>query len=113
LWEEAIAQVERVAEEDLSGYAEANKMRAEYQKNLGQIKIRLESEQTSVSEYEQAQQKMTRLLASSEYASHSEMTSQLQGIIDQLSRVKLGTTVYANAQADLLSAQRKLAQFKS
>jgi hypothetical protein len=110
LWEEAIAQVDRALEDDLSGYAEANKMRAEYQKNLGQIQIRLEAEQTAVSEYEQAQQKMTRLLASSEYASHSEMTSQLQSIIDQLSRVKPGTTVYADAQADLLSAQRKLAQ---
>jgi hypothetical protein len=41
LWEEAIAQVERIPEDDPRGYAEANKMRAEYQKNLGQIVVRL------------------------------------------------------------------------
>jgi hypothetical protein len=112
LWEEAIAQVERISEDDPRGYAEANKMRAEYQKNLGQIVVRLEAEQASVRDFEQAQQKTAALLERGRYSSRSETTGQLQSIIDQLKRIQPGTTVYSEAQADLLSAQNKLDQFK-
>jgi hypothetical protein len=65
-----------------------------------------------VRDFEQAQQKTAALLERGRYSSRSETTGQLQSIIDQLKRIQPGTTVYSEAQADLLSAQNKLDQFK-
>ena len=110
LWEEAISQVERVPQDDLLGYAEAQSMRAVYQQNLGQIRVRLAAETDSVRAFQQAQEQTTSLLASANYATREATGSRLQRIINQLNQVKPGTTVYLNAQADLLSAQNKLNQ---
>ena len=111
LWEEAIAQVQLVSQDD-TGYPEAQKMRAEYQQNLGQIKIRLQAEEESVRIFEQAQRDTTNLLAIATPTSRSQVISQLQSIINQLNQVQNGTTVYLEAQSQLLSAQNKLSQFK-
>ena len=111
LWEEAIAQVQLVSQDD-TGYPEAQKMRAEYQQNLGQIKIRLQAEEESVRIFEQAQRDTTNLLAIATPTSRSQVMSQLQSIINQLNQVQNGTTVYLEAQSQLLSAQNKLSQFK-
>ena len=110
LWEEAISQVERIPQDDLLGYQEAQAMRAVYQQNLGQIRVRLGAETDSVRAYEQAQNQTTSLLASANYATREATGSRLQSIINQLNQVKPGTTVYLDAQADLLSAQNKLNQ---
>lgn len=112
LWEDAIAEVERIPQDDLSGYREAQAMRATYQQNLGQIKVRSAAETDSVRAFEQAQEQTTSLLASANNATRETTSSQLQGIINQLNQVKSGTTVYLAAQADLLSAQNKLDQLK-
>ena len=112
LWEEAIAQVERVPRDDLVGNREAQSMRADYQQNLGQIRVRLTAETESVRAFEQAQQQTTSLLASADYATREATSSRLQSIINKLNQVKPGTTVYLDAQADLLSAQNKLNQLK-
>ena len=110
LWEEAIAQVERVPQADLRGYGEAQAMRAVYQQNIGQIRVRLAAETESVRAFQQAQEQTTALLASANYATREATGSRLQRIINQLGQVKPGTTVYLDAQADLLSAQSKLNQ---
>lgn len=83
-------------------------MRADYQQNLGQIRVRLTAETESVRAFEQAQQQTTSLLASTDYATREATSSRLQSIINKLNQVKPGTTVYLDAQADLLSAQNKL-----
>ncbi len=112
LWEEAIAQVELVSQDD-TGYAEAQKMRAEYQQNLGQITIRLRAEEQSVRIFEEAQREKVELFAIvATPTSHAYIKSRLQSIIDQLERVQNGTTVYLEAQSLLVSAQSKLSQFK-
>jgi len=110
LWEDAISQVERIPQDDLLGYQEAQSMRAVYQQNLGQIRVRLGAETDSVRAYEQAQDQTTSLLASANYATREATGSRLQGIINQLNQVKPGTTVYLDAQADMLSAQNKINQ---
>lgn len=110
LWEEAIAQVERISQDDLLGYREAQSVRAVYQQNLGQIRVRLAAETDSVRTFEQAQAQTTSLLARANHATREATSSRLQGIINQLNQVKPGTTVYLDAQADLLSAQNKLNQ---
>ena len=112
LWEEAIAQIKRIPQEDLLGNREAQVLGAVYQQNLGQIRIRLAAETDSVRAFEQAQTQTTYLLASSDYATREASISQLQSIINQLNQVKPGTTVYSDAQADLLSARNKLDQLK-
>ncbi len=112
LWEEAIAQVERVPQDDLLSNQEAQAMRAIYQQNLGQIRVRLAAETDSVRAFEQAQEQATSLLASAHYATREATTSQLQSIINKLNQVRPGTTVYLDAQADLLSAQNKLSQLE-
>ena len=112
LWEEAITQIKRIPQEDLLSNREAQVLGAVYQQNLGQIRIRLAAETVSVRAFEQAQAQTTYLLASSDYATREATISQLQSIINQLNQVKPGTTVYSDAQADLLSAQNKLDQLK-
>jgi multidrug resistance efflux pump len=86
-------------------------MRAEYKQNLGQIKIRLQAEEASVEAFEQAQQNLPFLLETANGSNSKQTMSQLQRIINQLQRVKPGTTVYSNAQVDLMRAQNKLNQF--
>lgn len=110
LWEEAVSQVERVPQDDVSGYREAQAMRAVYQQNLGQIRVRLAAETESVRAFQQAQEQTTLLLANAKYATRESTVSQLQRIINKLNQVKPGTTVYLDAQADLLFAQNKLDQ---
>ncbi len=112
LWEEAIAQISRIPQEDLLANHEAQVLGAVYQQNLGQIRIRLTAETDSVRAFERAQEQTTYLLASTNYATREDTISRLQGIINQLNQVKPGTTVYADAQADLLSATNKLDQLK-
>ncbi|MBW4516662.1 MAG: hypothetical protein KME11_15750 [Timaviella obliquedivisa GSE-PSE-MK23-08B] len=112
VWEEAIAQVERVSEDD-TGYAEAQKMRAEYLKNLGQITIRLQAEEQSVRIFEQVQQEKVELFAIvATPTNRASIMSRLQSIIDQLEQVQNGTRVYSEAQILLASAQNKLNQFE-
>lgn len=47
LWEEAIARLERVREDDLAGYEVAQPLLAEYRRNLGVIQVRRQAEQDS------------------------------------------------------------------
>jgi hypothetical protein len=112
LWEGAIEQVELIPSTDVMGYAEAQQMRAEYQQNLGQIRIRLQAEESSVRAFEQAQQQATFLLKTATGANQNYTKGELQNIIDQFNQVKSGTTVYLEAQRYLVSAQNKLDQFK-
>ena len=112
LWEEAISQLERVPQDDSLGNYEVQAARAVYKENLGQIKVRLAAEADSVRAYEQAQTQTVALLNGAGRATRESTRSQLQGIINTLNRVKPGTTVYLDAQADLLSAQNKLSQMK-
>jgi hypothetical protein len=112
LWKGAIAQVELIHSDDLTGYAEAQKVRAEYQQNLGQIKIRLEAEDSSTRVFEEAQGETVNLLAIASPTDRNYTIKQLQSIINKLEQVQNGTTVYLEAQSLLLSAQNKLSQFK-
>jgi hypothetical protein len=116
LWQEAISRLERVSQQDLAGYAEAQKLLAEYNKNLGQVKIRQQAEGDSVSALQQAESKIEGLLAATPTTANSldrnRTISELQGIINDLDKVQNGTTSYLKAQELLLSAQNKLKQLQ-
>ena len=112
LWEEAIAQLGNVPKDDLLGNSEAQSLRATYQQNLGQIKVRLAAETDSVRAFEEAQAQTVALLGMTSRITREDTRSRLQSIVNKLSQVKPGTTVYLEAQANLLSAQNKLSQIK-
>lgn len=116
LWEQAIAQLEKIPSDDLTGYAQAQKLLAQYSSNLGQVKIRRQAEADSVKALEQAQYKIQRLLADTSTDANSvnrnSIISQLQGIINELETIQNGTTAYLKAQELLLSAKNKLKQLQ-
>jgi adenine-specific DNA methylase len=116
LWKEAIARLEDVPKDDLAGYAEAQKLLAEYKTNLGQVQIRRQAEAESVETLEQAQRQIERLLAytptDAKSLDRNGTMSQLQSIINQLEKVQNGTTAYLKAQELRLSAQNKLKQLQ-
>jgi hypothetical protein len=116
LWQQAIDRLEQISKEDLAGYAEAQKLLAEYNKNLGQVKIRRQAEQNSVNALESAQRQIQNLLYFTPTKANSidrnRTISQLRGIIDELEKVQNGTTAYLKAQELLLSAKNKLKQLQ-
>jgi DNA repair exonuclease SbcCD ATPase subunit len=116
LWEQAIAQLKQIRSDDLTGYAEAQKLLAQYSTNLGQVNIRQQAEKDSVEALQQAQSKIERLLAATPTDANSvdrnRTISKLQGIINDLDNVQNGTTAYLKAQALLLSAKNKLNQLQ-
>ncbi|HEY9610084.1 hypothetical protein [Allocoleopsis sp.] len=114
LWEQAIAQLQQIRSDDLTGYAEAQKLLAQYNSNLGQVKIRRQAEQVSVETLQRAQGRIERLVASiptdATSVNLNYIISELQGIINELENVQNGTTAYLKSQELLLSARNKLKQ---
>ncbi|MBD2387287.1 hypothetical protein [Cylindrospermum sp. FACHB-282] len=116
LWSEAIKRLKEVSSEDVAGYAEAQKLLATYETNLGQVKIRRQAEEDSLEALETAQRKIQNLLASiptnPQDLDRNRVSSDLQGIINGLEKVQNGTTAYLKAQELLLSAKNKLRQLQ-
>ncbi|MDX2230867.1 MAG: hypothetical protein NW220_14600 [Leptolyngbyaceae cyanobacterium bins.349] len=110
LWQAAIAQLEMIKLDD-PDYLSAQKLLQRYQENLSRTRVRLQQEQESVQFYEQAQRLTQQLLASvpaNAKVMSGEQVGQLQAIVNTLKKVSQGTTVYADAQVMLKSAQRRL-----
>ena len=116
LWEQAIDQLKQIRSDDLTGYAEAQKLLAQYSTNLGQVNIRQQAEKDSQEALQQAQSKIERLLAATPTDANSvdrnRTISELQGIIYKLDKVENGTTAYLKAQELMLSAKNKLNQLQ-
>jgi hypothetical protein len=116
LWREAIARLQQIPAQDLTGYVKAQELLATYQSNLGQIQVRKQAEADSVHALEQAQAQIESLLRYTPTDANSldrnRTISQLQGIVNQLKKVQNGTTAYLKAQELLLSAQNKLEQLQ-
>ncbi len=116
LWSEAIKRLKQISSEDVVGYAEAQKLLAIYETNLGQVKIRRQAEADSVQDLAIAQREIESLVASipsdPKNLARNRVISQLNSIINQLEKVEKGTTVYLKAQELLLSANNKLKQIQ-
>jgi hypothetical protein len=117
LWQQAINRLEQIPSDDLNGYAEAQRLLAQYNTNIGQVRIRRQAEETSVYALGSAQRQIESLLANTptdaQAVNRNYTASQLQSIINELKRVQNGTTAYLEAQNLLLSAQNKLNQLQS
>ncbi|EKQ68111.1 hypothetical protein OsccyDRAFT_2626 [Leptolyngbyaceae cyanobacterium JSC-12] len=110
LWEDAIAQINTIDIED-PDYIASRKLLEDYKQNLSSVRLRFVQEKTAVEAYERAQQLTQALIASipeNSKALNRQQVSELQKIITELKKVKPRTTVYAEAQAMLKSAQSKL-----
>lgn len=116
LWQKAIDRLSQVPQSDVVGYAEAQKRMAAYQSNLGEIQVRRQAEADAVSALTQAQRQIQSLLATTpDRTSISDLNytrGQLQGIVNSLSRIQAGTTVYGEAQILLQQANNKIDQLQ-
>ncbi|WP_066425304.1 hypothetical protein [Anabaena sp. 4-3] len=106
LWSTAIEKLQTIPVEE-PGYLEAQKLLATYQSNLGIIETRLQAEIESQSSLKQANEEIERLIAAPP-SDPQQFKAQIQGIINELNTVKSGTTAYAEAQALLVQAQKRL-----
>lgn len=108
-WQDAITRLEQVPLAD-PGYGEAQRMLAEYKSNLSTIRIRLSEEEESQAFWRLGQERYTRLWSNSQDLSPAQYTEELQLLINDLKRVKEGTTPFAEAQAILQSVEAELAK---
>ncbi len=117
LWQQAIESLKQIPSDDLAGYAEAQRLLAQYEANLGQIEIRLQAEAESAQALQEAKRNIESLLANTPTDPNSLnrnlVISRLQRIINDLERVSSGTIAYLEAQEILLSAKNKLNQLQS
>ncbi|MEO1094824.1 MAG: hypothetical protein AAFX01_07990 [Cyanobacteria bacterium J06638_28] len=109
LWEQAIERLEQVPVED-AGYAESQQMLAEYTNNLGAIESRLIAEQRSQAAFESASKLSIDLADDVDTLSPNQYASELQRILNELSKVEQGTTVYEQAQGLAAAVQDRLQQ---
>jgi multidrug resistance efflux pump len=109
-WQDAIDLLEQVPLED-PGFDEAQRMLAEYKSNLRTIEIRLADEQASTEAWQAAQDHYTRLWGSSQQLSSAQYAEELQLIVNDLQRVKEGSSPFEDAQTLLASVQAQLAEY--
>ena len=107
LWRQAISRLERVPLED-AGYLKAQSLLADYQTNLGEIKIRQQAEVNSVRAFESAQSQIVTLSKQVNNNNRDRVVRQIQQIIIQLEKVQTGTTVYYRATDLITLAEKKL-----
>lgn len=111
-WEEAINRLEQFTARESSSL-EAQKLLATYKTNLGIVQMRRQTEESSLTALQQAKREIEYLLANTSGDSdRNQMISKIQSIIDDLQKVKTGTTAYQEAQELLQSAQKKLKQME-
>lgn len=109
-WKMASSHLEKIDEKD-PDYLAAQKLLSDYQSNLSRVRIRSQQEQQSVQAFADAQRLRDSLFGSVRPGARSLEPYQLQQlhqIISTLQKVQPGTTVYAEAQQWLKSAQAKL-----
>ena len=111
LWQKGISRLESISQEDV-GYLETQKLLAEYETNSSIVKLRGKTEKESVQALEIAKkdiQKIQEQFANGVEANERQIfISKMQGNIEQLKKVKTGTTAYNEAQNLLKLAQDKV-----
>jgi tetratricopeptide (TPR) repeat protein len=111
LWKEAIERIEKITADD-PDYSAAQKQLANYKRSLSAVKIQMQAERESIEAFQKAQQLRQNLLAITtndpNRLDRGTVARSLQEIIDELAKVKPGTTVYAEAQILMKYAQNRL-----
>ncbi|WP_017292457.1 hypothetical protein [Geminocystis herdmanii] len=111
-WAMAIEELQQVSSEDGQGYIKARQLIAEYKGNLAEIKLRKTEEENALNSLNLAQDKI-QILIQNPPTDINNGIAQIQDIINQLNKVKNGTTVYSEAQTLKSFAQNKLTEFNA
>ena len=111
LMRKAISMLDRVPLED-AGYLETQTLLANYEAELGEMRIRQLEEQESQQAYDLAQQMITNLPKSVDRLNRERTARDILTIINKLERVKPQTTVYADAISTIDFANKKLEQLR-
>ena len=102
-WENALGQLGQVTPES-EAYTEAQQLKADYQNQLEIIRERQLQEQAAVQTYNQAQERLTRLMS---VPADIDQLSELRNIQTQLSQIPVGTTVSDSAEVLMDVAQQQ------
>lgn len=111
LWQQAISRLETISKDEV-GYLETQALLANYETNSSIIKLRSKAEKESVEALERAKREIQNL--QEQFANGVEenqrnlFLSKMQRNIEQLKKVKIGTTSYNEAQELLSLAQAKV-----
>jgi len=108
LWQEAIARLEQVPSEDLQGKAAAEKLLAQYQANLGEIRVRRDAEADAVRRLARVNQEIQQFQQFAGRTDVNDQISQLNRILTELKQIPNGTTVYKEAEVLRIQAQNAL-----
>ncbi|HSM81573.1 MAG TPA: hypothetical protein VLS96_07800 [Nodosilinea sp.] len=113
LWETAIARLNEIPIDDL-GYSAAQQQLAQYQRNLDVVQENIANETTSAQALESAIQKNIQMQGrpNLDDMAANQIASLIQDIVNDLKKVKPGTTSYPEAQEMLKFANQKLAQLQ-
>ena len=110
-WKIAIERLSNIKVED-PDYVEAQRQLASYERSLGGVQVQIKAEQESVRALNEAQRLKKNLLAMTtndpQGIDRGRVASKLQAIVDELTKVKPGTTQYSDAQKLMKSAQNRL-----
>lgn len=109
LWQSAIQRLEQVQRND-PDYIYAQDLLAQYQKNLGDIQVRLKREQDAIAVLNGINTRVIRLKQDSGSMTPAQMAVEIEAITQELRKVQPGTTVYTEAQELLTFANAKLAE---
>ena len=109
LIDRAIAILEKVPLED-AGYLETQTLLADYETELGEMRIRQHEEVESQQAYNSAQQAIANLPKSIDRDNRDRTAREILTIINQLEKVKPQTTVYPQALSTMNFANKKLEQ---
>ena len=111
LLSKAIFILQKVLIED-PGYLETQSLLASYEAELSEIHIRLQEEFSSEKAYDFAQQMIINLPKSIDQYNREQTARDILSIINQLEKVKSGTTVYDDAVTMINFANQKLKQLR-
>jgi len=110
LWQTGMERLQLIPVED-PGYGDAQKLLAAYQTQLGEVRVKRETELNAVETLQQSQDLIQSLvMAAPTRLDHNQLRGQLQEIMTQLESVPTQTTAYPEAQRLFQLAEQKLAQ---
>jgi hypothetical protein len=110
LWNEAIARLKQVPSDDLQGKAAAEQLLAQYQANLGEIRVRRDAEADAVRRMEQINREIQQFQQLVGSTDANTQISQLNRILTELKSVPSGTTAYKEAEVLRIQAQSALSK---
>ncbi|MFQ3626137.1 MAG: hypothetical protein SNJ81_00950 [Cyanobacteriota bacterium] len=110
LWNEAIARLQQVPSDDLQGKAEAERLLAQYQANLGEIRVRRDAEAEAVRRIARVNQEIQQFQQLAGTTDANYQISQLNYILTELKAIPSGTTVYKEAEVLTIQANNALSK---